>query len=298
MTDAFLILPDSETEKPKEKPKKSKWDSLFSAVGLPLLSEIDEETPPLSITSMSIKEFRKNFKIQGRMIGSGYYPERNESWCLAGSAVLAWITGGKSNDYDYFVKSIDDAQLLANRLLNKGYKLVGYQGDEEWVERTFGKNNLPDPKNIAEWYPSPNHEENLPRSLDPLVGTTDVPEELIRALNFKKAGAKKTRQIVLLIRGNPEDVIDTFDFSISQWAMDGENIYWGKYTLQSTATKRVRINCIHHPLSTMRRMLKYAHRGYFFCSGTMLEIARGVTYFADARIAEGLDPFDQPFSID
>jgi hypothetical protein len=247
---------------------------------------------------MPIKEFRKHFKIQGRMIGSGYYPKENGKWCLAGSSILAWLTGGESSDFDYFPATIQDAQLFANYLLDKGHKLVGYQGDTNWVEQVFGEDKLPDPRKIEEWYPSAWHAESLPGNLHPLATTADMPEEIIRALNFKKAGSEKMKQIVLLIRGNPAEVINTFDFSISQWAIDGENIYWGEYTLQSTATRRVRINCIHHPLSTMRRMLKYASRKYFFCSGTMLEIARGMTYFADARVDAGLDPFDQPFSID
>ncbi len=52
-------------------------------------------------------------------------------------------------------------------------------------------------------------------------------------------------------------------------------------------------------MSTMRRMIKYSGRGYFFCNGSLLTIARGLAHHADAREAAGLDPLaNQAISLD
>jgi hypothetical protein len=289
--------------------KVSKWAPLLEAVGLPTtVSEVTWEMP-VKMTSMPVREFQKLISRPGRV--PGYYPgmpygETDIRVCLAGSAVLAWVTYGATKDRDYFPANITHAQRFNDYLLAKGFQCVGYQGERNVMAQfAEGDEWQPDVTDIHDWYVGLlgcSDQVHLPHPVPP---TADLPpEELVRALNYRKPGNSFTHQIVLLIRGTPDQVIRTFDFSMCQFALgrdrSGEvRIYWGDHTIQSLVRRRVVVETIHHPLSTMRRMLKYAKRGWYFCSGSMLRIARGLAHFADAREKVGLDPLvNLAFSLD
>jgi hypothetical protein len=74
-----------------------------------------------------------------------------------------------------------------------------------------------------------------------------------------------------------EDVIDSFDFTICQFAFDGRNLIVGEYALWDLGRKRLAINKITYPLSTMRRVLKYAKQGFNACPGCLTAILRATT---------------------
>lgn len=305
------------------------YKKLLEAVGLPAkVSEITEESQ-VNCKQMPIEDFRKLVAINGPVPGYCNRPNNDANVCLAGGAVMNWVLGGEIKDHDYFPINIANAQIFSNFLLKKGYnvwdgiykkigslyedsvmigtsKNVGsvyrgkaihkfspYEGNKELAKQIFGENWIPDPRDIWSWYQKvSNHGggEYLPdETIDPL-GTNL--EEIVRTLNFHKAGTPHPRQLVLVIRGWPEQVIDTFDLSVSQWAIDRRNIYWGDYTIQDCMRRRVRVNRIHHPLSTMRRMVKYTQRGFYACNGTMIDIARSLAYFCDRRMEHGLNPLE------
>jgi len=46
----------------------------------------------------------------------------------------------------------------------------------------------------------------------------------------------------------------------------------GEFTLWDLGRKRLAINRITYPVSTMRRMLKYSKQGFFACGGCMATI--------------------------
>ncbi|GFN32399.1 hypothetical protein [Paenibacillus xylaniclasticus] len=75
---------------------------------------------------------------------------------------------------------------------------------------------------------------------------------------------------------NPEDLIDSFDFTITQLAYDGEYLYCGDYTLWDLGRNRLALHKLTYGVATMRRMIKYTKQGYTACSGTMQSILEAV----------------------
>lgn len=66
------------------------------------------------------------------------------------------------------------------------------------------------------------------------------------------------------------EVVSTFDLSPCMWALDNAgSIAFGRHTPHDTRRKRMRIHRITYPMSTMRRIIKYAKKGYFACNGTL-----------------------------
>jgi hypothetical protein len=73
---------------------------------------------------------------------------------------------------------------------------------------------------------------------------------------------------------NMSEVIDSFDFTICQFAFNGNNVVMGDYSLWDLGRKRLAINKITYPVSTMRRALKYGKQGFTVCNGALTEILR------------------------
>jgi hypothetical protein len=70
-----------------------------------------------------------------------------------------------------------------------------------------------------------------------------TPEQL-RSLNYVIHGdeTRTYAQIVLLIKGrDPKEVIDTFDFTISQLITGGVDLYFGEHTWPDLLRKRLRV---------------------------------------------------------
>ena len=67
-------------------------------------------------------------------------------------------------------------------------------------------------------------------------------------------------------------VIDSFDFTICQFAYDGTTLTMADLALWDLARKRLVLHQLTYPVSTMRRLLKYQKQGYFACAGCLTEI--------------------------
>lgn len=73
-----------------------------------------------------------------------------------------------------------------------------------------------------------------------------------------------------------EDVIGSFDFTICQFAYDGDSIYASDYAMWDLGRKRLAINKITFPVSSMRRLLKYARQGFTACDGCLASLATAI----------------------
>lgn len=73
-----------------------------------------------------------------------------------------------------------------------------------------------------------------------------------------------------------EAVIDSFDFTLSQFAFDGVSVYVGPFSLWDVARKRIVIHRVSYAVSTLRRLLKYTRQGYTVCSGALAELLKQV----------------------
>lgn len=79
----------------------------------------------------------------------------------------------------------------------------------------------------------------------------------------------KIQEIFVNGYDSPEELLKSFDFTICQFAYDGENLYAGDYSFHDLGRKRIVINNITYPVSSMRRLIKYTQQGYYACQGTM-----------------------------
>lgn len=89
-----------------------------------------------------------------------------------------------------------------------------------------------------------------------IVGDKSVRAQLIKFAYYTNAAA----------------VIDSFDFTICQFAYDGLTLTCGEFSLWDLARKRLAIHKITFPLSTMRRVLKYTNQGFTACGGALTAI--------------------------
>jgi hypothetical protein len=107
----------------------------------------------------------------------------------------------------------------------------------------------------------------------------DFDAKLIKSTDYHEtysAMIADERREVQLMRiayyDSPEDVIDTFDFTITQFAFDGTDLISGEYSLWDLARKRLALHKLSYGVATMRRLIKYTKQGFTACAGCMQSI--------------------------
>lgn len=78
-------------------------------------------------------------------------------------------------------------------------------------------------------------------------------------------------------------VIDSFDFTICQMAFDGLTLSVGSYTLWDLGRKRLALHKITFPVSSMRRVLKYATQGFAACNGCLAGLVKATAENPELR---------------
>lgn len=73
-----------------------------------------------------------------------------------------------------------------------------------------------------------------------------------------------------------EDLLDSFDFTICQFATDGKHLYTTPMALWDLARKRLVINKITFGVATLRRLIKYQKQGYYACSGALTQLLEAI----------------------
>lgn len=79
------------------------------------------------------------------------------------------------------------------------------------------------------------------------------------------------------------DVIESFDYTICQTAFDGLTLTVGDHTLWDLARKRLAVNKITFPVSSARRLLKYAQQGFTACNGCLATLIRATAENPELR---------------
>lgn len=82
----------------------------------------------------------------------------------------------------------------------------------------------------------------------------------------------------------PEDVINTFDYTICQFATDLKTLVCGPYSLFDLANRRLRIHEIIYPNASLRRMVKYGKQGFTACDGTIVEFIQIVRSMREEQL--------------
>lgn len=95
--------------------------------------------------------------------------------------------------------------------------------------------------------------------------------------------------VTLAYYASLEDVLDSFDFTITQFGWDGKDLVCGQFALWDLSRKRLALHKLTFGVSTVRRLIKYTRQGFTACSGVLASIleetvanpqtiAREVTY--------------------
>jgi hypothetical protein len=71
-----------------------------------------------------------------------------------------------------------------------------------------------------------------------------------------------TFDLVKIFASNPNATINRFDFTISMFATDGSDVYYGNNSLKDLQDRKLVINTIVNPLSTLKRVLKHYKKGF------------------------------------
>jgi len=75
---------------------------------------------------------------------------------------------------------------------------------------------------------------------------------------------------------SPIETISNFDFTVCSCAIDKKTLYYHETFFIDLAKRRLVINKIPYPLSTLQRIQKYVLKGYFICNGGLLQIAKAI----------------------
>lgn len=73
---------------------------------------------------------------------------------------------------------------------------------------------------------------------------------------------------------SPEAVIDSFDYTITQFILDDGVLTTTPEALWDLGRRKLAIHRVTYPVATMRRMLKYANQGFTACGGCMAQLLR------------------------
>lgn len=74
----------------------------------------------------------------------------------------------------------------------------------------------------------------------------------------------------------PQETINEFDFTVSQFAVDTEKVYYGETSFIDLAKRQLMINKITFPTSTMSRSFRYYTKGYIMCQGEMKKLFEAI----------------------
>lgn len=89
--------------------------------------------------------------------------------------------------------------------------------------------------------------------------------ELNISLSVKINDKSYKVQLIKLYNEKIEDLLASFDYTLCQTAFDGLNYYFGDFTIKDIIEKRIIVNKITYPISSMRRLFKYTKQGFWMC---------------------------------
>lgn len=82
-----------------------------------------------------------------------------------------------------------------------------------------------------------------------------------------------------------EAVIDSFDYTITQFALDGDQLVTTPQALWDLGRKKLAVHKVTYPVATMRRLLKYTRQGFTACNGCLATLLRETAQSPEALAA-------------
>lgn len=178
---------------------------------------------------------------------------------LAGGALRKTVLGQKPDtDFDFFFKNEEQLNEFARFLEDHG-NATEIQSTEH--AKTYLL-TVPDD-------PEADNDVDEPVLIGKLTKPTKKQQFTADGVPGKTA---KIQLIHFKFYANAAEVIDSFDFTLCQFAFDGETLTYADFALFDAARKRLVIHKITYPVSTMRRLLKYQQQGFYACTGCLTTI--------------------------
>jgi hypothetical protein len=98
-----------------------------------------------------------------------------------------------------------------------------------------------------------------------------------RFLYFKHQEHRPAIQLLKMVwYDNAEHVIDSFDFTVIQFAFTNKEFVFNGMSFMDLARKRLVLHRMQFPASTMRRLIKYTQKGYYACPGSLVTICQAI----------------------
>ncbi|TQN55362.1 hypothetical protein FLX27_29990 [Agrobacterium tumefaciens] len=73
---------------------------------------------------------------------------------------------------------------------------------------------------------------------------------------------------------NAEQVIDSFDYTVTMFVLDDDDMVTTPYALWDLGRRKLAVHKISYPVATMRRLLKYTKQGFTACAGCLQSILK------------------------
>lgn len=86
----------------------------------------------------------------------------------------------------------------------------------------------------------------------------------------------KKFELIKIYFSTPEETINAFDFTVCCCAVSFNNVYFHETFFIDLSKRRLVINKLPYPISTLQRLQKYIKKGYTICNGGILEIAKAI----------------------
>ncbi len=75
---------------------------------------------------------------------------------------------------------------------------------------------------------------------------------------------------------NPKSTIEEFDFTVICCAVDREKVYYNPSFPFDLLRRKLVVNSLPFPMSTLQRVQKYVKKGFSICNGGLLEISKAI----------------------
>jgi len=157
-----------------------------------------------------------------------------EGAIVAGGYLCGLFAGEESKDIDIFFTCSD-------ALVETIEAITGHRTDPEHV--FFGYETK---TNIDGMFEEPNYSKSI-RVLD--------------YINKYTQSKPKIQLVKSIWYDDPQHIIDTFDFTVAQFATDGKFLYANPTSFIDLSRKRLVLHRMTFPASTLRRLIKYANKG-------------------------------------
>lgn len=126
-----------------------------------------------------------------------------------------------------------------------------------------------------------------------------VVTETSRAVTFKKDG--KVVQVIMCLLGEPEEILQAFDFTICAAALAKKDDEWELFMhddfFEHLAGRILVFTGSSFPLASLKRVVKYIRRGYNICDENLIAIAKMIAEMVNfenyeelERHIDGMDP--------